>query len=150
MNPNSVGRLSLHVPPSDRAVMGVLTLAVLVAGVSWRPPGQVPSGYFTLHSVLLAGFTAIAVYLGHQGRASAVQLLRRRITVTAKNVLAKNPLLALLLKQCLSEQAIVVRRLLGRRYAEPFVIRIERLRHCRTESQWLSSHGNSPIVNAQL
>lgn len=61
--------------------MGILTLAVLVAGVSWRPLGHVPSGYFTLHAALLAGFTASAVYLGRQERASAVQLLRPLVTV---------------------------------------------------------------------
>lgn len=81
LNPNSVGRLALHLPPSDRAVMGILTLAVLVAGVSWRPLGHAPSGYFTLHAALLAGFTAIAVYLGRRERASAVQFLRPLVTV---------------------------------------------------------------------
>jgi hypothetical protein len=74
-------RLLLHLPPSDRTVMGLLVLAVLVAGLRWPALGSVMANYVLLHLALLTGFTAVAVFLVRQERRTAVQFLRPLATV---------------------------------------------------------------------
>jgi hypothetical protein len=61
--------------------MGLLLLAVLVAGAAWPWRGRIMAEYVVLHLALLAGFAAIAFFLVRHERWAAVQFLRPLATV---------------------------------------------------------------------
>lgn len=72
---------TLLLPPSDRIVLFILTVAVLLAGLPWPGLRRVPSEYVWLHAGLLVAFGALSVFLAQSERSSAVQLLRPLATV---------------------------------------------------------------------
>ena len=74
-------RLLLRLPPSDRTVMALLLLAVLVAGIPWPGLKHVAADFVWLHVTLLAGFVAVAFFLVRHERANSVQWLRPLVTV---------------------------------------------------------------------
>lgn len=74
-------RILLHLPPSDRTVIALLILAILVAGLRWPALGSIMAGYFVLHLALLAAFTAVVWFLVRWEDWRAVQWLRPLATV---------------------------------------------------------------------
>jgi hypothetical protein len=80
-NLNRVSRFLLHLPPSDRTVLGLLVLAVLVATLRWPALGSIMASYFGLHLGLFVGFAAVVLWVGRHERWTAVQFLRPLATV---------------------------------------------------------------------
>lgn len=78
---DALRRLLLHQPPSDRTVLFILTVAVLVAGLPWPGLRHVPAFYVWLHASLLAAFAALAAFLSFRERSQVVQFLRPLATV---------------------------------------------------------------------
>lgn len=75
------GRLRLAVPPSDRAVLALLLLAVVVAVVRWPAVGRGLTPLVALHVGLLIGFLACVVGLARWERSPWVQFVRPVATV---------------------------------------------------------------------
>jgi hypothetical protein len=74
-------RVLLYLPPSDRTVMGILFLAVIVAGAAWPIRGSIMVEYVVLHMGLLVGFSGVAFFLVRHESWTAVQFLRPLATV---------------------------------------------------------------------
>lgn len=76
-----IDRLRLAVPPSDRAVLALLVLAVAVALVRWPAVGSSLTPLVAVHVGLLIGFLACVIGLARWEWSSWVQLLRPVATV---------------------------------------------------------------------
>jgi membrane-associated phospholipid phosphatase len=74
-------QLLLRLPPSDRTVMALLLLAVVVAALRWPVLGSVMAGYVLLHVGLLVAFSAVAYFLARHEQSTAVPFVRPLATV---------------------------------------------------------------------
>jgi hypothetical protein len=78
---NTWRRLSLRLSPSDRTVVAVVLLGVVVPVVRWPALGAAMTPFITLHLGLLVAFLGLAALLVRWERWPAVQLLRPAATV---------------------------------------------------------------------
>jgi hypothetical protein len=74
-------RLSLLLPPSDRTVLALLTLAVLVASVGLRAGSAEVPTLFQLQIALLVGFAACTVLWMRCERLRFVEFMRPAVTI---------------------------------------------------------------------
>jgi hypothetical protein len=74
--------LQLHVPPSDRVVVALLALAVVVAAVRLPAVGDPLLPLLVLHALLLVGFLLGVLAMVRWEQAGWVQLARPALTVT--------------------------------------------------------------------
>jgi hypothetical protein len=75
------GRLGLLVHPSDRTVLALLALAVLVAAVRWPAVGESLTPLLALHAGLLGGFAICVWGLAYWEDSTWVQFFRPAVTV---------------------------------------------------------------------
>jgi hypothetical protein len=73
--------LALRLPPSDWAIIALLVLAVVIAGVGQALGRPDLGGYLVLHLALLVGFVVAAALLARSDRWPGVQFLHPVVTV---------------------------------------------------------------------